>query len=181
MAIAPRGLRTKASCNQLLLIFLRMYMLKNNLPVMLLSVNVRWLSETPGFQHITNAIHSQVSQCIPALGHNAFICRTCTYMSVHCTILLPTMEGRAFACLLVCSSLLQLDFHVDLVYDYTILPSLQLMQFPLWVVWRQRLWHWTQSRWTSLSVMTKDSLSWSTLWVKHENGKVVYITGECHE
>ena len=40
MAIAPQGLQTKASCNQLLLIFLRMYMLKNNLPILLLSVNV---------------------------------------------------------------------------------------------------------------------------------------------
>ena len=30
MAIAHRGLQTKASCNQLLLIFLCMYMLNNN-------------------------------------------------------------------------------------------------------------------------------------------------------
>ena len=41
MAIAPRGLRMTASCNELLLILLRMYMLKINLPVTLLSVNVR--------------------------------------------------------------------------------------------------------------------------------------------
>ena len=34
------------------------------------------------------------------------------------------MEGRAFVCLLLCSSLLQLDLHVDLVYDCTIPPPL---------------------------------------------------------
>ena len=41
MAVAPKGLRTKASCNQLLLILLRMHMFKINLPVTLLSVNAQ--------------------------------------------------------------------------------------------------------------------------------------------
>ena len=80
MAIATRGLRTKASCNELFLILLHMYMLKINLPITLLSVNVRWLSETRGFLHRTYAIHSQVPYviywaCLDS-PHTAFICQT---------------------------------------------------------------------------------------------------------
>ena len=146
-----------------------MYRLKINLPFMLLSVNVRCLSETPGFQRITYAIHNIIIPSCTGLVRAHHTMLSFVRHIYECTLYnLPPMDGRTFACLLLCSGHLQLDLLVDLVYDCTIPPPLPTTDAVPTVsdVEAKALTLDTVQVDVTLSE-TENSLSWSTLWVQH--------------
>ena len=115
MAIAPKGLRTEASCNQLLLILVHMYMLKISFrytPFCQCTVIIR--NTRISMQNICNPQPSNIIHSCTGLAHHTM--PSFVRLIHECTLYIPSppVEGRAFACLLLCSGLLKLDLHVDL-------------------------------------------------------------------